>query len=147
MPTGNGIPTEVTNFTWSAFFGLLAVIINGTAFGVWLKTRPAMKKLEIDREAGALATRGEDMDDMRKRISDLETKVDTAVASAHAAELKLVYAVSAVQLLAAKIRADNPNDPALLQAMELLKAATSGEMPPWAGKVATNLNNIRGTGE
>lgn len=145
--TGNGVPTEVTNFTWSALFGLIAVLINGTAFGVWLKTRPLMKQRENERELTALTARAEDMDDMRKRIGDLETKVETASASAHSAEMKLVYAVSAVQLLAAKIRADNPNDPALLQAMELLKAATSGEMPPWAGKMAAGLNNIRGTGE
>ncbi|MFS0771026.1 hypothetical protein [Sphingomonas sp. 1P08PE] len=116
-------------------------------FGAMVKAWPALKKLANEREAGALAARAEDMEDMRKRISDLEAKVETASTAAHSAELKLVYAVSAVQLLAAKIRADNPNDPALLQAMELLKAATSGEMPPWAGKVASGINNIRGTGE
>ncbi|HEX8415010.1 MAG TPA: hypothetical protein VF637_14155 [Sphingomicrobium sp.] len=84
---------------------------------------------------------------MRKRITDLEAKIQTASASAHSAEMKLVYSVSAVQLLATKIRADNLNDPALLQAMELLKAATSGEMPPWVGKVTAGLNNTRGTGK
>lgn len=123
---------------WVLVFGL---------FGAMVKAWPALKKLANEREAGALAARAEDMEDMRKRITDLEGKVESASAAAHSAELKLVYAVSAVQLLAAKIRSDNPNDPALLQAMELLKAATSGEMPPWAGKTAAGLNNIRGTGE
>lgn len=50
MPAGSGIPTEVTNFTWSAFFGLLAVVINGTGLGIWLKTRPNMKKLDVDAD-------------------------------------------------------------------------------------------------
>lgn len=138
------MPDAMTQITpgaigiWVLVFGL---------FGAMVKVWPALKKLANERESGALAARAEDMDDMRKRITDLEAKVDEASHAAHAAEMKLVYAVSAVQLLAAKIRHDAPNDPALLQAMELLKAATSGELPSWGAKLATALNQVRGTGE
>ena len=123
---------------WVLVFGL---------FGAMVKAWPALKKLANERESGALAARAEDMDDMRKRISDLEAKVETASASAHAAEMKLVYAVSAIQLLAARVRADNPDDPALAQAMELLSAATTGGMPSWAPKLAAGLSQIKGVGE
>ena len=50
MPTADQIPTTVTNFTWSAFFGLVVAVINGTALGWWVKTRPNMRKLEVNAD-------------------------------------------------------------------------------------------------
>lgn len=81
MPTGSGVPTEVTNFTWSALFGLIAVLINGTAFGVWLKTRPATRKLDYDRESNLLEL-------VTKRLEALEAKLE-AERARHEAERSL----------------------------------------------------------
>lgn len=100
------------------------------------------------RAKEALANRKSNViEDLRERIVALESKVESASLLAHTAEMKLVYAVSAVQLLAARIRADNPDDPALKQAMELLSAATTGGMPGWSNKLAVGLDTVRGTGE
>ncbi|HEX8382462.1 MAG TPA: hypothetical protein VF592_03705 [Sphingomonas sp.] len=94
-----------------------------------------------------MGQRRADIEDLRKRISELETKVDAAHTAAHTAEMKLVYAVAAIQLLAAKVRADNPNDPTLAQAMELLAAATSGGFPGIDQRLAAGLSKMRGTNE
>jgi len=142
------VTVAVQGWTWSA--GLLATL-NAVALGVavaLVKAWPALKKIANDREKTALEARGEDMATMTARLEALERKVESASALAHAAEMKLVYAVNAVQLLAARIRADNPTDPTLLQAMELLAAATSGGLPGWATKIpSAELNKIRGTDE
>jgi hypothetical protein len=69
MATPDQIPTTVTNFTWSAFFGLLAVIINGSAFGIWLKTRPTNRKLDIDADQRL-------REDLISRVEKLERKLD-----------------------------------------------------------------------
>lgn len=68
MPTDN-VTTTVTNFTWSALFGLLAVVINGTGLGIWLRTRPNMKKLEVDADQRL-------RDDLLTRVEKLERKLD-----------------------------------------------------------------------
>ena len=48
---------------------------------------------------------------------------------------------------AAKVRADNPDDPTLKQAMELLKAATTGGMPGFVTPLMEGLNSIKGLAE
>jgi HAMP domain-containing protein len=133
----NPMPVHVAGITWTgALVGLLNVLVGGALVAA-IRNWPRLRELTIGQ-------RKDDLDDMRKRITDLETKVESASAAAHSAEMKLVYAVSAVQLLAAKIRADNPNDPTLLQALELLAAATGGEMPGWAGKLSKGVAKIKG---
>jgi len=127
----------MTALTWTgALVGLLNLLVGG-ALVTAIKNWPRVKELTIGQRRG-------DLDDMRTRITSLEAKVEIASTAAHAAELKLVYAVSAVQLLATKIRADNPNDPTLAQAMELLAAATGGEMPSWATKLSKGLGKMKG---
>jgi len=69
MPTSDIIPTQVTNFTWSAFFGLLLTVINGTAVGIWLKTRPVSRKIEVDAHQRL-------RDDLIGRVDKLERKLD-----------------------------------------------------------------------
>lgn len=142
MAINSAIPVIVTGtgWTWTAIFGAaqtaIALVLGGGGFVAIVKVWPRMKEL-------AIGQRRSDLDDMRDRIGELEKKVEVASASAHAAEMKLVYAVSAVQLLAAKVRADNPDDPTLAQAMELIAAATGGEMPSWAGKLAKGLSSTK----
>lgn len=109
----------------------------------WPAISDAVTRARVALAEGRKST----IDDLRDRIVALEGKVETASTAAHAAEMKLVYAVSAVQLLAARIRADNPDDPALVQAMELLSAATTGGLPAWAPKLSQQLDSIKGTGE
>lgn len=50
MRTADMIPTVVTNFTWSAFFGLVIAVINGSAFAYWIKTRPVMRKVDVEAD-------------------------------------------------------------------------------------------------
>jgi hypothetical protein len=141
------VTVAVQGWTWSA--GLLATL-NAVVIGVavaFVKAWPALKKIANDREKTALEARGADMVKMNERVAALEARVETASQAAHSAEMKLVYAVNAVQLLAAPIRAANPNDPTLLQAMELLAAATVGGMPGWAPKISAELTKIKGVGE
>ena len=69
MPIGDQIPTTVTNFTWSAFFGLVVAVINGTALGWWIKTRPNMRKLDQDADQRL-------RDDLIARVDKLERKLD-----------------------------------------------------------------------
>lgn len=126
---------------WTAA-GVWTGVILGvlTLLGIIVKAWPRLLELLIGQ-------RRNDLDDMRKRIGDLEAKVELASTAAHAAEMKLVYAVAAVQLLAANVRARSPDDPTLKQAMELLAAATSGGLSGWAGKLADGVDRIKGTGE
>lgn len=72
------VPVSVHGFTWTAFFTLAVCIINGTAVGVWLKNRPAMRKL--DKEADEKLR-----DDLIHRVEKLEQTLDTERAR-HAAE-------------------------------------------------------------
>lgn len=72
----HAIPVSVGGFTWSAFFGLLAVLINGTAVGIWLRTRPRMAEiasLRDESEAVRLATR---VDTLEKMVERLHAKID-----------------------------------------------------------------------
>jgi hypothetical protein len=121
---------------WGLFAMVSLALIKG-----WPAISDAVTRARVALAEGKKGT----IDDLRGRIVALEGRVDTASTAAHAAEMKLVYAVSAVQLLAARIRADNPDDPALMQAMELLKAATTGGLPGWAPKLAQGLDEIEET--
>ncbi|MBW6531935.1 hypothetical protein KZ820_14430 [Sphingomonas sp. RRHST34] len=142
------VPVAVHGFTWTAaLVAFLNVLVGGGIVGGIIKVWPMLKKLSNEREAAVASLRRDDMDDMRQRITELEKKVDDASSAAHAAEMKLVHAVAAVQLLAAKIRADNPEDPTLRQAMELLAAATTGTLGGWATKLADSVDKVKGTGE
>lgn len=129
---------ERSPWGWALLASVLLAIIKG-----W----PLLTRLRNERETGLLGAQSIEMEKLNRRIEQLEAKAEAAMAAAHSADMKLIYAVNAVQLLAAKIRAHDPNDPALAQAMELLRAATSGEVPAWAGKLAAGINQIRGTGE
>ena len=118
---------------WGLFATVVLALIKG-----WPAISDAVTRARVALAEGRKST----IDDLRERIAALEGKVESASAAAHAAELRLVYAVSAVQLLAAPIRADNPDDPVLKQAMELLSAATTGGLPPWSSKLAQGLGDI-----
>jgi hypothetical protein len=123
---------------WGLFAMVALALIKG-----WPAISDAVTRARIALAEGRKST----IDDLRDRIVALEGKVEHASTAAHAAEMKLVYAVSAVQLLAARIRAENPDDPSLKQAMELLSAATTGGLPSWAPKLASGLDSVRGAGE
>jgi hypothetical protein len=118
---------------WGLFAAVVLALIKG-----WPAISDAVTRARVALAEGRKST----IDDLRERIVALEGKVETASTAAHAAEMKLVYAVSAVQLLAARIRADNPDDPALKQAMELLSAATTGGLPSWSAKLAAGLGDV-----
>jgi mannitol-specific phosphotransferase system IIBC component len=55
----------------TALFGLLTALIGGV-LGSFVKSRPALKKIEVDREANLLSERAKEMADMRHRIEKME---------------------------------------------------------------------------
>lgn len=136
----NPLPVIEKGFSWSNALLVTLNLLVGGALVALIKNWPRLKELGIFQ-------RKNDMDDLNRRIGVLESKVEVASNAAHAAEMKLVYAVSAVRLLAAKIRSDNPNDPTLLQAMELLSAAMSGGLHGWGEKLGDALAGMKGTEE
>ena len=133
-----GSSIERAPWGWGLLLAIMTALIKGWPAIVDATTRA--KEALANRKSNVI-------DDLRDRIVALEGKVESASLAAHTAEMKLVYAVSAVQLLAARIRADNPDDPALKQAMELLSAATTGGLPAWGAKLSAGLNDIQGVGE
>jgi phage shock protein A len=66
----------VGDFTWSTLFGALVVLINGTAFGVWLKTRPRMAEIQSHREESEAARLGARVDTLEKMVDRLHSKID-----------------------------------------------------------------------
>ena len=96
MPTGiDDVTAQVTNFTWSAFFGLLLTVINGTAVGIWLRTRPKMKELDQsadDRLRDSLLARVEKLEsDLTAQRVFYEDKLDKLTA-AHDAKFEKLQA-------------------------------------------------------
>lgn len=111
-PEVTRIPVAVQSVTWTTvLIGVLNLLVGGLLVAI-VRTRPALKKIANEREATALEARGEDMEEMRKRLTLLEERVTTATESAHAAELKLV---SALKL--------DPDNTILRQAQELLNVS------------------------
>ncbi|MBB4857026.1 hypothetical protein HNO88_000323 [Novosphingobium chloroacetimidivorans] len=130
MATEPVVPVAIQGWTTSTY---LLVVLNGLFAGGLLaaivKVWPRLKEI-------AANARRDDLDDLRERIVVLEGKVTTADAAAHRAELKLVYAVNAIQLLAGDIRAKDPNNPILKQANDMLKLATTGDLGIWEYELA-----------
>jgi hypothetical protein len=123
---------------WGLFALVLLALIKG-----W----PALSDAATRAREAMAKGRQVNMAALSARVATLEAKVEEATHLAHTAEMKLVHAVAAVQLLAAKIRADNPSDPTLKQAMELLAAATTGSLSGWAAKLADGADRMKGQGE
>lgn len=58
--------------TWpTALFGLLTALIGGV-LGSFVRSRPALRKIDAEREANLLSERAEEMREMRNRIDKLE---------------------------------------------------------------------------
>lgn len=150
MPTADQIPTTVTNFTWSAFFGLVVAVINGTALGWWIKTRPNMRKLDQDADQRL-------RDDLIARVDKLERKLDEeraqheAVVSIMRHRLnnsdqciealllvlddddlppKVKRAVTAIKAMRERQRSDEALEKATIQAAQI---AARGDHPPSGG--------------
>lgn len=111
---------------WVLVFGL---------FGAMVKVWPAVRKLANERESGALAARAEDMDDMRKRIGDLETKVekandDAAIArdSANIVRMQMVSMQAAFELVASELERADPSNVVLQQARKLIAQAATDDL-------------------
>lgn len=124
MP-GSAIPVAITGWTMSTYLLFaLNLLLGGGGVVAVVKVWPELKKI-------ATTSRRDDLDDLRDRVILLEGKVQSANDAAHRSEMKLVYAVNAIQLLAGRIRSDDPNDPILKQANDMLQLATTGELSIW----------------
>lgn len=141
------VPVHVSGFSWTAILVALLNVLVGGALVAAIKNWPRLKELTIGQRRDDMALMDGRIASLERQVKEATAKIEEANTVAHTAEMKLVYAVSAVHLLATKIRADNPNDPTLLQAMELLTAATTGTMPDWPGKLGAALGRMKGTGE
>jgi hypothetical protein len=128
---------------WVLVFGL---------FGAMVRAWPALKKLANERETGALASRAEDMDDMRKRIGELETKVerandDATIAkdSANIVRMQMVSMQAAFELVAGELERADPENMVLQHARRLLAQAATSDMGVGVG--LRKLAVIKGVGE
>jgi phage shock protein A len=55
---------------------MLAVLINGTAVGVWLRTRPKMAELQNQRDESESARLAARVDTLEKMVDRLHAKID-----------------------------------------------------------------------
>lgn len=119
------VPVAITGWTTSTYLLFaLNLVLGGGFMAAAIKVWPQLKTI-------AASSRRDDLDDLRERVISLEAKVQSANDAAHRSEMKLVYAVNAIQLLAGRIRSDDPNDPILKQANDMLQLATTGELSIW----------------
>lgn len=72
----------------TAIVGLLTALIGGV-IGAFVKSRPALRKIDADREANLLSERAKDMERMGKRIDGLERALADKD-KAHAAEIEKI---------------------------------------------------------
>lgn len=123
--SANAVPVAIHGWTTSTYLLFaLNLLLGGGGVVAVVKVWPELKKI-------ATTSRRDELDDLRERITSLEGKVQNANDAAHRSEMKLVYAVNAIQLLAGRIRSDDPNDPILKQANDMLQLATTGELSIW----------------
>ena len=121
----HAVPVAIQGWTSSTYLLVaLNLILGGGFTAAIVKVWPQLKTI-------AAASRRDDLDDLRSRVGTLEGQVQAANTAAHRAEMKLVYAVNAFQLLAGRIRSDDPNDPVLKQANDLLQLAATGDLSIW----------------
>lgn len=123
--TAHAVPVAITGWTTSTYLlAVLNVLFGGGLVAGIIKVWPQIKQI-------AASARRSDIERLEERVGTLETQVLAANNAAHRSEMKLVYAINAIQLLAGRIRSDNPDDPILKQANDMLQLATTGEMSIW----------------
>lgn len=138
------VPVAIEGMTTSSWLLVaLNLLFGGGLVAGAIKVWPQLKRIASDERADQRDHRKDYLEDMRKRIGDLEREVKEAKETAHSSELKLVYAINAIQLLASKVRASDPDDPVLKHAMELLSAALTGGLEPWERVLDRNLPATR----
>lgn len=128
---------------WALLASVLVALIKG-----W----PALKKIAAERETGLLAARGEDIEDMRTRIGDLEKRVDQANEAANVArdaaniiKLQMVSMQAAFELVAGELEKADPDNKVLKQARRLIAQAATSDMGVGVGM--RKLAKIKGVGE
>lgn len=121
----------------------LNVLFGGGLVAAAIKVWPQLKQIASEERAKERGFRKDELDDMRQRITDLERQVKEAKDTAHSSEMKLVFAINAVRLLAGKVAAENPDDPVLKQAMEMLSASITGDLGAWERELAVKLPEVR----
>jgi uncharacterized iron-regulated protein len=73
-------------FSWSNLYLAPLFILIGGVLGAIIKSRPALKKIDADREANLLSERAKEMQEMRERIERLEEAAEKKDRQ-HAAEI------------------------------------------------------------
>jgi len=103
----------------------------------WAKDRPKMFEL--------FSTRRKDMDaGLAQRVADLESRVDKAVNDAHVAQMQVTTLNAAFQLVAGELHRQDPDNPTLRLAREMIAAAatTDNGFNAGMGKVVNRLAQI-----
>ena len=131
MPTPEavGIPTSVTNFTWSAFFGLLAVIINGTAFGVWLKTRPVTRKIDVDADEKLRSEMWKDIEALKLSKEDTSRRLTLAEARVAGQTVQIGQQRFVLMLVIDELERVSPGNSVARQARVMLREVQPAAMP------------------
>lgn len=67
-------PGAANTFNWTTVFvGILNLLVGG-ALVSFIRSRPALRKIDADREANLLSERAKEMQEMRQRIENLEAE-------------------------------------------------------------------------
>lgn len=113
-------PVSVHGFTWTAALVAILNLLIGGALVAVIKNWPKLKEL-------AIKARRDDMDDMRQRITELETVAKNASEKAHRSEMIVVTVVAAFQLAMGELEKLDPENKVLKQARELMAVAMTGD--------------------
>jgi hypothetical protein len=123
---------------------LANLLIGGLLVSI-VRTRPAIMKIANEREAAKAAGRRDDMDDMRKRITDLEAKVEAANATSLQAKMQMTYVTAALGMVSAELERRDPGNPVIKQAREMVAQATNDD--DTFGTELRKLATVKGVGE
>jgi hypothetical protein len=102
-----------TTYVLMVFLGVFTLVS-----ARWMKDRPKMFELFSKRKAdidGGLA----------QRVADLEARVDKAVTDAHVAQMQVTTLNAAFQLVAGELHRQDPNNPTLKLAREMIASAAT----------------------
>lgn len=137
-----------SSLNWTnLFLGVLNLLIGGVLVAI-VKSRPLLKKIDNDREANLLTERAVEMDSMRKRVADMEVRLDIALEELRLVRHDLANANHSLDMFIALIEA-NPSGAAEHAAkVKAIRATTASQIAAEKAELAkVRLSNIKGGGK
>lgn len=132
------VPVHVSGFTWTAaLVGILNLLVGGALVAA-IKNWPRLREMANARRKG-------DLDDMRQRITVLESEVKSATATALKAQMQMTYVTAALGMVSAELERQDPGNSVIKQAREMVAQATHEDSG--FGAALRQLATAKGTGE